>query len=181
MTIHQPPVPAGTPLRIWGSTEIADFFRRAPRSGPLPEPGMNAMRLLIEPRPVTFETPPDARQDWTGTVPCNHRRDAGLPNYAPPVRPHDLSANELRIIRILAALDTRLMPRGQPVRMCVNRARLKASAETMRALHHRRLVNGAGSRDAWGTGNTAASSWWWLSTDGLALAYEIGALDAVDF
>lgn len=102
---------------------------------------------LIEPWPVMTETPPDARLDWTGTVTCNHRRDAGMPRGTPAIRASDLSANHRRILRILAALDTRLMPDGQPLRMCVNRRRLKASAETMQDLYRAGLVNGAGSRD----------------------------------
>lgn len=117
--------------------------------------------------------------EWAGTAPCNHRRDAGLRPADAAVRFADLDTNQRRILRLLAGLDARRLPDGTMLRMCVNRRRLKASAEAMQALHRLGLVNGAGSRDAWGTGNTPDSSWWWLSSAGLALVQSIAAHHAV--
>lgn len=124
------------------------------------------------------DAPPAITIDWTGTAACNHRRDAGMrPSPACPALA-DLTANQRRILTVLAALDTRAIPGGTALRLCVNRRRLKASAESMQELHAAGLVNGAGSRDPWGTGNTPDSSWWWLTTVGMRLV--TGAVDRVE-
>lgn len=52
----------------------------------------------------------------------------------------------------------------------VSRAELKTSAAMMQNLYNNGLVNGAGSRDARGSGNTPQSSLWWLTSSGEALA-----------
>lgn len=106
---------------------------------------------------------------WADTAPRNHRRDAALrlPHTVPGLC--GLTANQRRILRLLADLDARPVPGGTKLYLCTNRRRLRASAEAMQELWHLGLVNGAGSRDAWGTGNTPASSWWWLSSAGLQL------------
>lgn len=52
----------------------------------------------------------------------------------------------------------------------VSRTELATSAAMMQDLYNNGLVNGAGSRDARGSGNTSDSSWWWLTTSGEALA-----------
>jgi hypothetical protein len=168
MTIHRLPVPAATPLHRWGSREIGEFSRTAPRSGTLPEPGIHRHRLILE---VPFMNIPSTAgaDEWAGTAPCSHRRDAGLRPGDAAVRLGDLDPDRRRILRLLAGLDARRLPDGTILRMCVNRRRLRASAEAMQALHRLGLVNGAGSRDAWGTGNTPDSSWWWLSSAGLRL------------
>lgn len=173
MTMHHRPQPPEPPLTRWGSREIADFIRRARPTGPLPEPGRNAMPLLLDARPVMTMTTEIPAPDWTGTAACNHRRDAGVQMIRATLRADELDRNQKRIIRILAALDTRQMPDGSTLRLCVNRRRLKASAEAMQNLYRAGLVNGAGSRDAWGTGNTADTSWWWLSSEGIKVAKQL--------
>jgi hypothetical protein len=177
MTARHPP-PGDPPLHRWGSREIAAYFRAANRTGPLPEPGRNARPLIIEPRSIMADATPAITTDWTGTAACNHRRDAGIrPSPACPAL-GDLTANQRRILTVLAALDVRTLPGGTALRLCVNRRRLKASAEAMQELYIAGLVNGAGSRDPWGTGNTPDSSWWWLTTEGMRLV--TGAGDRVE-
>lgn len=167
-----PVLPAHTPLRPlhrWGSREIAEWFAAAPRTGPLPEPGHHSQPLTLETcRMDTISR--TAGPDWTDCTPCNHRRDAGMPPGLPSAARNDLTPNQRRIIDLLATLDAKPMPDGTRMRMCANRRRLRASAEAMQELYRMGLVNGAGSRDAWGTGNTPASSWWWLTNTGLLLA-----------
>ncbi len=170
MTARRPP-PDDPPLHRWGSREIGAYFEAAGRTGPLPEPGRNARPLIIEPRSIMSPETPTITADWTGTTACNHRRDAGMRPALPLPATADLTANQHRILTILSALDTRSMPDGTALRLCVNRRRLKASAEAMQELHAAGLVNGAGSRDAWGTGNTPDSSWWWLTSRAKLLAY----------
>lgn len=117
---------------------------------------------------MTAETP-TITADWTGTAVCNHRRDAGMrPALSTPAMA-ELTANQRRILTVLSSLDTRSMPCGTALRLCVNRRRLKARAEAMQELHAAGLVNGAGSQDPWGTGNTPDTSWWWLTSAGLRL------------
>jgi hypothetical protein len=180
MTIHHPPTPPATPLHRWRSGEIDTFIRSAVNRPTLPAPGHNARRLIQESTRPMLPTTDDTATDWTGTTMCNHRRDAAMPAGQPGIDVQDLEPNHRRILRILAALDTRRQPDGTPLRMCVNRRRLKASAETMQDLHRAGLVNGAGSRDPFGTGNTPDSSWWWLSTAGMAMARRIGPGEARD-
>jgi hypothetical protein len=174
MTIHH----SATPLHRWGSEEINAFIRAAVNRPTLPAPGNNARRLIQEstgPMPPTTEA---TATDWTGTTMCNHRRDAAMPTGSPAIGLADLEPNHRRILRILSTLDTRPQPGGTVLRMCVNRRRLKASAETMQDLHRAGLVNGAGSRDPFGTGNTPDSSWWWLSTAGIEMARRMGMAEA---
>jgi hypothetical protein len=173
MMHHRPtPPPSPPPLTRWGSVEIAAFFRTAPRTGPLPDPGMNRHRLILEDASVNASAAEAA--DWAGTASCNHRRDAGVPVGLPAVGMADLDPNQRRILRLLAGLDAKRLPDGTLLRMCVNRRRLKASAEAMQELYRMGLVNGAGSRDAWGTGNTPDSSWWWLTSGGMRIVGEDG-------
>lgn len=156
-----------TPLHRWTSLDIAAWIRGAPRSGPLPEPGHHA-RPLVNGESAMHEFSTEA-PEWADTAPRNHRRDAALrlPHTVPGLC--GLTANQRRILRLLADLDARCLPGGTRLHLCTNRRRLRASAEAMQELWQLGLVNGAGSRDAWGTGNTPASSWWWLSSAGLQL------------
>lgn len=55
----------------------------------------------------------------------------------------------------------------------LNRATLRTSGPKMQELYWNGWVNGAGSRDEHGTGNTPQSSWWWLTTYGERIAREI--------
>lgn len=178
MTIHHITTAIATPLHRWGSGDIDTFIRAAVNRPTLPAPGNNARRLIQEstrPMPPTTEA---TATDWTGTTMCNHRRDAAMPTGSTAIGLADLEPNHCRILRILSTLDTRPQPGGTVLRMCVNRRRLKASAETMQDLHRAGLVNGAGSRDPFGTGNTPDSSWWWLSTAGMQIARLIGMAEA---
>lgn len=169
------PPPGPLPLARWGSREIAAFFCTAPRIGPLPDPGVNRHRLIFEDSSVNISTAAD-NTDWTGTSTCNHRRDVGVQAANPELGFGDLDTNQRRILRLLAGLDEKQLPDGTILRMCVNRRRLKASAEAMQDLYRMGLVNGAGSRDAWGTGNTPHSSWWWLTGAGLRLVAKAGSV-----
>ena len=170
--IRFPTAPAPLrPLHQWGSLEIAQWFAAAPRTGPLPEPGYHSQTLILETcRMETISR--TAGPDWTDCTPCNHRRDAGMPRGLPAAARNDLTPNQRRIIQLLATLDARPMPDGTAMRMCANRRRLRASAEAMQELYSMGLVNGAGSRDAWGTGNTPATSWWWLTSGGMRIVGE---------
>lgn len=51
-----------------------------------------------------------------------------------------------------------------------SRRELGTSANMMQQLWLNGWVNGAGSRDERGLGNTPDSSWWWLTTNGEAVA-----------
>jgi hypothetical protein len=178
MTAHRPP-PCDLPLHRWGSREIGACFHAAGRTGMLPEPGRNARPLILEPRSFMTAETPTITADWTGTAVCNHRRDAGMrPALSTPAMA-ELTANQRRILTVLSSLDTRSMPCGTALRLCVNRRRLKARAEAMQELHAAGLVNGAGSRDPWGTGNTPDSSWWWLTSAGLRLVTRACEHDAI--
>lgn len=74
---------------------------------------------------------------------------------------------------ILLELSTAIRPGGDAAMM--NRETLKTSAGMMQELFYAGLVNGAGTRDDRGTGNTPASSWWWLTTRGEQVADAIKA------
>jgi hypothetical protein len=54
--------------------------------------------------------------------------------------------------------------------MMLSRGALRAGANTMEALFYAGLVNGCGSDDHRGTGNTPESSWWWLTERGEQIA-----------
>jgi hypothetical protein len=92
---------------------------------------------------------------------------------------NDLTPNQRRIIDLLATLDAQPMPDGTRIRMCANRRRLRASAEAMQELYRRGIGSGAGSREPWGTGNTPASAWWWLTAAGLRLGTRAWEHDAI--
>ena len=70
--------------------------------------------------------------------------------------------------QILQALLDAVQPCGGS--NMLNRADLKTSANKMQEFYYNGWVNGAGSRDERGTGNTPESSWWWLTTAGEAVA-----------
>lgn len=52
----------------------------------------------------------------------------------------------------------------------LSRAALRAGANTMQELFYAGLVNGCGTSDRRGTGNTPESSWWWLTERGEQIA-----------
>lgn len=58
---------------------------------------------------------------------------------------------------------------GGRLMMC-SRAFLRSSDQTMHDLFYAGLVNGCGSADHRGSGNTPASSWWWLTERGEQIA-----------
>ena len=85
-----------------------------------------------------------------------HVPAAGYDSYTKP---------ELRILQTL--LDA-VQPCGGS--NMINRATLKTSANKMQELFCNGWVNGAGSKDDRGSGNTPESSWWWLTKAGEAVA-----------
>jgi len=108
-------------------------------------------------------------------MPRQHARNVGTQHGA-DINPVDLTTLQKKIIETLASLDK--MPvdydsRGYMPR-CVNRRRLRASEDIMHDLYFIGIVNGAGTRDAHGTGTTPDSSWWWLTSHGLDLAKSLG-------
>jgi hypothetical protein len=72
---------------------------------------------------------------------------------------------EREILGLLLAVQN---VRGALVMM--TRGALKASDQTMHDLFYAGLVNGCGSADHRGTGNTPSSSWWWLTERGEQVA-----------
>lgn len=99
-------------------------------------------------------------------------RDWGMPNAgtlnsssACAVEAQNLTRNQRRImLALLAAIDSD----GRQV--MTSRRDLKTSANVMQAFYYSGWVNGAGSNDARGQGNTPDSSWWWLTTRGEEIA-----------
>lgn len=103
----------------------------------------------------------------------SHDRDFGVQSiYAPDTSSETIAAAlTKRQCDILLHLLDAVQP-GGPVLM-TSRAELRAGADTMQDLYYCGLVNGAGTRDARGTGNTPNSSWWWLTTLGERVATAI--------
>ena len=105
-------------------------------------------------------------------------RDFGLPTACRPpslpaaaIEAKNLTRNERRILlALLAAID----PNGRVA--MTSRGDLRTSANVMQAFYYSGWVNGAGSPDARGQGNTPESSWWWLTTRGehIARAINVG-------
>jgi hypothetical protein len=58
--------------------------------------------------------------------------------------------------------------------MMVTRGSMRASDQTMHDLFYCGLVNGCGSPDSRGSGNTPQSSWWWLTERGEQIARACG-------
>jgi hypothetical protein len=56
----------------------------------------------------------------------------------------------------------------------VSRATLRSSGQMMQELFYSGLVNGCGSADHRGTGNTPDTSWWWLTERGEQIARACG-------
>lgn len=118
----------------------------------------------------------DGQADRDGTCPRQVPRDWGAVAGAPPVGPWRLSARQARIVATLAGLDSRPSAKGwgQPLRLCVNRRRLQASAAAMAELHRMGLVAGAEGTGRGSAASAGETSWWWLTTRGLALARSLG-------
>jgi hypothetical protein len=74
-------------------------------------------------------------------------------------------------MRILQTLLDAVQPCGGS--NMINRATLKTSANKMQELFCNGWVNGAGSTDDRGSGNTPESSWWWLTKAGEAVARKV--------
>lgn len=102
-------------------------------------------------------------------------RDSGVPNSA--IRPDEWYDQQAggqwphAQRRILLALLAAPAPAGRVAML--TRADLKTSANMMQQLYYAGWVNGAGSRDARGMGNTPESSWWWLTRHGEKMARAI--------
>lgn len=100
-------------------------------------------------------------------IPRAHRDQAMRAEQIETTPPSPQKARRLTTQRgrqILAALLTQVRPDGSTGML--NRAELETSANMMQQLYYNGWVNGAGSRDDRGSGNTPESSWWWLTTTG---------------
>lgn len=98
-------------------------------------------------------------------------RDFGVPNADVRVGPppeHVAQHLTKRERSIMAAMLAAILPDGMVT--MTSRRDLKADANAMQEMYYSGWVNGAGSPDARGTGNTPDSSWWWLTTKGEAIA-----------
>jgi hypothetical protein len=106
-----------------------------------------------------------------GLMERRHERQAGMGTWADvlsetraQVIAEDLTRRERQVIRQLLADG------GAGAQMMLSRARLGTGNAMMEALYIGGLVNGAGTRDERGTGNTPDSSWWWLTARGEQIA-----------
>jgi hypothetical protein len=110
-----------------------------------------------------------------GLMVRRHERHSGMGEWAgvvPDTRmgviADTLSRRERQVIGQM------LQDGGAGATQMLSRARLKAGAPLMEGLYVAGLVNGAGTRDDRGTGNTPDSSWWWLTERGEQVARAVG-------
>jgi hypothetical protein len=122
-------------------------------------------------------TMPDAAIN-EGIMPVRFARHAGmehgfgvtaLPEAELPEWVQGRTRREAEILRAMLAVQDQ---HGGRLMSC-SRAHLRASGKTMHDLFYAGLVNGAGSPDARGMGNTPESSWWWLTERGEQVARAI--------
>jgi hypothetical protein len=113
-----------------------------------------------------------------GIMPVRFARHAGmeygfnvtaLPEAELPEWVEGRTRREAEILRAMLAVQDQ---HGGRLMSC-SRAHLRASGKTMHDLFYAGLVNGAGSPDARGMGNTPESSWWWLTERGEQIARAI--------
>jgi len=92
-----------------------------------------------------------------------HDRDWGMPKRTDTSAVDDvhLTAREKAIMIMLLAA---IAPDGTATMLA--RVTLKTSDSKMQELFFCGWVNGAGTNDTHGQGNTPESSWWWLTTHG---------------
>jgi hypothetical protein len=110
-----------------------------------------------------------------GLMERRHERQAGMgtwgdvvPEARAQVMAEDLTRRERQVIGQMLAEG------GAGAQMMLSRKRLRAGNAMMEALYIGGLVNGAGTRDERGTGNTPDSSWWWLTERGEQIARRVG-------
>jgi hypothetical protein len=105
-----------------------------------------------------------------------------VPRFAPPDGTPSPAAADVaaglskREAKILAQLRSAIRPDGSADPL--SRAELKTSSPFIQDMCYAGLVNGAGTRDARGSGNTPQSSWWWLTRWGEEVACALPAKDA---
>jgi len=113
----------------------------------------------------TTTTPPPAPKRMVD----RHTRDWGV-RLIQTDTPQERQASQVTgrtkaiLLKLLEAIET-----NGEVAM-TSRAELKTSANMMQQLYYNGWVNGAGSSDARGSGNTPQSSWWWLTNEGEKIA-----------
>lgn len=105
-----------------------------------------------------------------------------VPRFAPPDGsklpcPAEIATSlTKRQAQILAQLRSAIREDGSADPL--SRAEIKSSALFMQEMYYAGLVNGAGTRDERGSGNTPQSSWWWLTRWGEEVACALPAKDA---
>lgn len=96
-------------------------------------------------------------------------RNWGMSNAAPYTDPALIVAGLSRRQRqILTLLLKHGIEDGRV--FMVQRATLRSSANFLQEMYFSGWLNGAGSGDARGSGNTPESSWWWLTERGEQIA-----------
>lgn len=111
-----------------------------------------------------------------GARPIRFARHAGMDKAALPLPAEHVAEACAKASRRERQILGALLVAQREWRLVVmlSRKRLGASNRTLEAMYYAGWINGAGSPDARGTGNTPDSSWWWLTERGEQIAKVCG-------